>query len=90
LRKSSKANARGGTNGFRTARIPHFRAARNRGGSIGTMERYAFHRKHVKGAESANDILRAAIADPERGRVSDKPDTRLLYSDVDLLKSSLQ
>jgi len=66
------------------------RAARNRGGSIGTMERYAFHRKHVKGAESANDILRAAIADPERGRVSDKPDTRLLYSDVDLLKSSLQ
>jgi hypothetical protein len=54
------------------------------------MEEYAFHRDHVAKSNSANDILRAAIADPVKGRISDKRDTRLLYADVDLLKSALQ
>ncbi len=51
---------------------------------------YAFHRKHVLKATSANDILRAAIAEPGIGLASGKRDTRLLYSDVELLKAALQ
>lgn len=41
-------------------------------------------------AETANDILRAAIAEPGLGLASGKRDTRLLYSDVELLKAALQ
>lgn len=62
----------------------------NQGGSITTIKHYAFHRKHVHKAETPNDILRAAIADPEPGRQSAKAPTRLLYADIDLLKASLQ
>lgn len=59
-------------------------------GGVADVEHYAFHRKHVKKAESANDILRAAIADPAPGRNSNKQSTRLLYADVELLKSALR
>lgn len=69
------------------------RRERNKGHSpaadIGGYVQYAFHRDHVAGANTANDILRAAIADIERGQNSDKPDTRLIYSDVELLKAAL-
>lgn len=51
---------------------------------------YAFHRKHVLKATTANDIIRAAIAEPGLGQASGKRDTRLLYSDVELLKAALQ
>lgn len=63
---------------------------RNRGGSIGSIKHYSFHRRHVLKAESANDILRAAIADPALGRSSGKRMTRLLYSDVEQLKAALK
>lgn len=56
----------------------------------GKPEHYAFHRRHVEKAESANDIIRAAIADPGRGQRSAKRDTRLLYADVELLKAALR
>lgn len=50
---------------------------------------YAFHRKHVVKASTANDILRAAIAQPGLGLASGKKATRLLYSDIELLKAAL-
>lgn len=56
----------------------------------GKFKHYAFHRHHVVKANTANDILRAAIAEPGKGRASGKKDTRLLYSDVELLKAALQ
>lgn len=59
-------------------------------GRTGEYQQYAFHRDHVAKAESANDILRAAIAQPGKGQASGKRDTRLLYSDVELLKAALQ
>lgn len=55
-----------------------------------TFKHYAFHRRHVVKASTANDILRAAIAEPGLGLASGKKDTRLLYSDVELLKAALQ
>jgi len=66
------------------------RRERNKERGIGEYERFAFHRDHVTGAKTANDILRAAIADIELGRQSDKADTRLLYADEELLRRSLQ
>lgn len=63
-------------------------------------QHYAFHRTHVEKAETANDIIRAAIADvegsygrdakPSIGAASGKPQTRLLYSNLDLLRKALQ
>src|ERR1017187_7764626 len=50
---------------------------------------YAFHRKHVLKADTANDVIRAAIAEPGIGMASGKRDTRLLYSDIELLKAAL-
>ena len=57
---------------------------------VGKMRHYHFHRDHVRKAATANDILRAAIEDPERGRESGKKLTRLLYADVEKLKAALQ
>ncbi len=62
----------------------------NKSADVASMRPYAFHRKHVDGAESANDIIRAALADLERGRSSSKRDTRLLYADEELLRAALQ
>jgi len=59
-------------------------------GNDGEFKHYAFHRRHVLKASTANDILRAAIAEPGLGQASGKRDTRLLYSDVELLKAALQ
>lgn len=65
------------------------RRERNKDGR-GRPEHYAFHRKHVLKAESANDIIRAAIKDIDLGRRSAKRDTRLIYSDPELLKEALR
>lgn len=66
------------------------RREHNRKAGIGDMKAYAFHRKHVLKAESANDIIRAAIKDIDLGRRSAKRDTRLIYSDPELLKEALR
>lgn len=66
------------------------RRERNLQRPLDEQEQYAFHRKHVAKAKSANDIIRAALADPDRGQQSDKRDTRLLYSDLDALKAALK
>lgn len=57
---------------------------------VGKMKHYHFHRDHVRKANTANDILRAAIGDPGKGRESGKKLTRMLYSDVEKLKAALQ
>lgn len=54
------------------------------------FEHYAFHRNHVAKASTANDIIRAAIADRALGLASDKADTRLIYSDLETLKAALR
>ena len=66
------------------------RRQHNSNAGIADIKHYAFHRRHVLKAETANDILRAAIENPGLGLASGKRDTRLLYSDVELLKASLQ
>lgn len=69
------------------------RRERNKGhgpADVGTYEQYAFHRDHVAGANTANDIVRAAIANRAIGLASDKPDTRLIYSDLEILKAALR
>lgn len=70
------------------------RRAHNRGenGGIwdGTYRQYAFLRKHVLKAETANDIIRAALADLEAGTKSGKEMTRLIYSNRELLESALK
>lgn len=66
------------------------RRERNKQAHVSDIEPYAFHRKHVEKAASANDIIRAAIKDIGRGQRSSKRDTRLLYSDVELLQKALQ
>jgi hypothetical protein len=50
---------------------------------------YNFHRKHVLKANTANDIIRAAIADQKSGLESPKEVTRLIYADLELLKAAL-
>lgn len=75
---------------WRCAQDDLARKQHNRTADIATIKHYAFHRKHVMKAETPNDILRAAIAEPGRGMASSKRDTRLLYSDVELLKAALQ
>jgi hypothetical protein len=66
------------------------RRAGNATAGIAKMRVYHFHRDHVRKAKSANDVLRAAIADPEAGRESSKKLTRLLYADVEQLKAALR
>lgn len=62
----------------------------NRHHGPGQYKVYAFHRRHVAGAETANDVIRAALATPHHGIESGKKDTRLLYSDLKLLEAALQ
>ncbi len=66
------------------------RRDRNKLAQHGDYQQYAFHRRHVVKASTANDILRAAIEQPGLGQASGKKDTRLLYADVELLKAALQ
>jgi hypothetical protein len=66
------------------------RSANTGAGSVDKMKHYHFHRDHVSKAATANDILRAAIDDLQRGRDSGKKNTRLLYADEGLLRRALQ
>jgi hypothetical protein len=64
-----------------------------------TFMHYAFHRKHVIGATTPNEIIQRAVADVERsygpeavpsiGMASGKSQTRLLYSNLELLRKAL-
>ena len=58
--------------------------------SPGEYEQYAFHRRHVAKANTANDLIRAAINEPGIGQASGKKSTRLIYSDVELLTAALR
>lgn len=53
------------------------------------IEHYAFHRDHVRGAETPRGIIAAALAEPGKGIGSGKAATRLLYDDVGLLAAAL-
>jgi hypothetical protein len=57
--------------------------------SIGTYETYAFHRNHVRKAESVIELIRFALQDRERGLISSKYNTRLIYRDAELLQRAL-
>lgn len=77
-----------------TAQADLRRAARNKERFGEPCEFYAFHRKHVTKAARGIDaspkkLIEIALADMERGKVSGKYNTRLLYSDEQLLKSAL-
>lgn len=75
---------------WRIAMADFDRRAGNRTADVSEMKHYNFHRDHVRKASTANDILRAAIADPERGRESGKKITRLLYADLAQLQAALR
>jgi|SRR5215831_5651069 len=49
------------------------------------MSRYCFHRRHVRKAKSAYDLIKLALAEPGIGQGSGKSNTRLVYSDIDQL-----
>jgi hypothetical protein len=51
---------------------------------------YAFHRLHVRAADTAADLIRLAIADRPRGVSSGKRNTRTIYSDEALLRGALE
>lgn len=57
---------------------------------LGDYEQYAFHRRHVMKAISANDLIRAAIKGISLGQASGKKATRLIYADVEILKRALR
>lgn len=75
---------------WRMAMADFDRRAGNATADVADMKHYNFHRDHVRKASTANDILRAAIEQPERGRESGKKITRLLYADVEHLKAALR
>lgn len=75
---------------WRMAMADFDRRAGNANADVTEMKHYNFHRDHVRKATTANDILRAAIADLERGRGSGKKITRLLYGDAEQLRKALQ
>jgi hypothetical protein len=66
------------------------RREHNTKAELAELKHYAFHRDHVRKAETANDVIRNAIAGIEKGRLSGKYNTRLLYRDPELLKQALQ
>lgn len=57
--------------------------------AAGDMEHYAFHRDHVRKAESAFDLIKIALEDIERGKNSGKRMTRALYNSQELLREAL-
>lgn len=66
------------------------RKERNKGNTSGACEHYAFHRKHVKKATSAADLITRALAERGIGAASGKRGTRLIYKDEVLLTSALE
>jgi hypothetical protein len=70
---------------LRTAEADLVRRGRNEATEAGTYEHYAFHRKHVKKANTAAELISLAAAEPDIGLASAKYNTRLIYSDTELL-----
>lgn len=75
---------------WRMAMADFDRRSGNLTADIASMKHYNFHRDHVRKANTANDILRAAIEDPAKGRESGKKVTRMLYGDVEQLRAALR
>ena len=53
-------------------------------------EQYAFHRLHVRMAKSCAHLIELALASPDKGADSTKRLTRILYSDLELLRAAQQ
>jgi hypothetical protein len=68
-----------------TAAADLARRKRNSAPLDGGYEHYAFHRKHVKKANTAAELVSLAAAEPGVGLASAKYNTRLIYGDTDLL-----
>lgn len=64
------------------------RRRRNTDPQTTTFEHYAFHRAHVKKAASAAELISLAAAEPDLGSQSAKYNTRLIYSDAELLAAA--
>ena len=68
------------------------RHARNKKAALSgdcSYEQFAFHRKHVRKATDALDLLVRAYVEPGVGQASAKYNTRLLYSDAALLQTAI-
>ena len=55
-----------------------------------SFEHFAFHRKHVRKAVDARDLLIRALMEPGIGLSSAKYNTRLLYGNGALLKAAIE
>lgn len=64
------------------------RSGRNHGHRGGMYEHYAFHRAHVRKANSARELVALAAAEPRMGLGSGKKWTRTIYGDAELLKQA--
>lgn len=53
-------------------------------------EPYAFHRKHVRRAGTANELLLLALMDPTIAEKTVKPNTRMIYRDARLLLDAIK
>lgn len=56
----------------------------------GNYAQYAFHRKHVRKANSVAELIRNALADPTIGIVSGKKNTRLIYRGINVLEAAAE
>ena len=68
------------------------RHARNKAAALEgdlSFEQFAFHRRHVRKAVDALDLLVRAYIEPGVGQSSAKYNTRLLYSDARLLQDAI-
>lgn len=54
-----------------------------------SYEPFAFHRTHVRKAVDAEDLLVRALMEPGLGRTSGKYNTRLIYSNGELLLKAI-
>lgn len=54
-----------------------------------SYEPFAFHRTHVRKAVDAEDLLVRALMEPGLGRASGKYNTRLIYSNGELLVKAI-
>lgn len=54
------------------------------------FEHYAFHREHVRRAKSIQQLVCAALMQPQPGLRSKKRNTRMLYGDAGLLVKALR
>lgn len=81
------------TNVLQAARADMRRKVRNASAakfSDPSYEHYAFHRKHVRKAVDAENLLVRALMEPDPGLTSDKFNTRLLYGDGALLYAAIR